>query len=355
MDWRNHLGGDGDIEIELNIQRNPQISDDDDYYHESLIDLGGDEEYEREDEEEDQMFEIVQNTRGYDEESDDILVIDPRKGTQEWEIEREEDSEDILFLPTEEKEKEEEQKDCLCSPHRKDLDDSLMVECDKCKVWYHALCVGLNEAQLEILENQLYACPPCRQVFFFFFFLSSSPLLSLFHSLSPSQLPPLLRLPPLFLFQSFTSPSCDFTFASLTFFVPSTAGEKIRKNIKRSSSDEEEEEDKREEEEEEVMKMMMKKKKTTTKKKKTKKRGRRANNFLNQMTFLISMSFIKDLPLLLLLPFPLLLNHKEEEKEKEEIPLHLFLHLPYQCSFLLLPFAIEMTLVEQEVSLLLSA
>jgi len=86
---------------------------------------------------------------------------------------------------------------CLCRRPGSDDDDEPMVQCDKCADWFHAECVGIDDEEMDELDD--YKCPRCAKDYEF---ASALPTCCFCHrpaslSLQPDEVPGgrLLRFP----------------------------------------------------------------------------------------------------------------------------------------------------------------
>ena len=51
---------------------------------------------------------------------------------------------------------------CICRrPHHST--DSTMIGCDECNDWFHIVCVGVDQADVEALADSRWECPPCAE------------------------------------------------------------------------------------------------------------------------------------------------------------------------------------------------
>jgi len=48
---------------------------------------------------------------------------------------------------------------CICNRTEAEAPDTMMIDCDICKNWFHGECVNLTPEEMEELE--FYACPKC--------------------------------------------------------------------------------------------------------------------------------------------------------------------------------------------------
>lgn len=72
-------------------------------------------------------------------------------------LNKEEDSDEDLEGSEEEEEEEEGEIRCICG---KDVDKGLMIQCEKCLVWQHGLCMGIKTED-EVPDN--WFCEICQR------------------------------------------------------------------------------------------------------------------------------------------------------------------------------------------------
>jgi COMPASS component SPP1 len=59
--------------------------------------------------------------------------------------------------------KDEEREYCVCKSRYDE--ERAMIGCDRCDEWYHPLCVGLEDSDVDQID--LYVCPACRKRWYF--------------------------------------------------------------------------------------------------------------------------------------------------------------------------------------------
>lgn len=63
--------------------------------------------------------------------------------------------------PVEDEEEEDTTLYCICQRQADDVEGG-MIMCDRCDQWYHYRCMGITEADVELVDQ--FICPPCHEV-----------------------------------------------------------------------------------------------------------------------------------------------------------------------------------------------